>query len=52
MPSQKSAMWSVTPQGNNHYSYYPSMATPEYGYEWKVFQLAEDAWWPALVRRD
>ena len=51
MPSEEAARASIRPDGPNHYSYYPKMATPRFGYEWKMFRIADDAWWPALVRR-
>ena len=51
LPTERAAHRSYQPGGPNRYSYYPSMAGPKQPYRWQVFKLAEDAWWPALVRR-
>ncbi len=51
LATEEAAYRSVRPGGPNHYSYYGSMAGTELPYAWKVFRLAEDAWWPGLVRR-
>ncbi len=51
LPTQEAAHKSYQPGGPNRYSYYPTMANPKHGYRWQIFKLADDAWWPALVRR-
>ena len=52
MPTEEQARESYTPGGANYYGYYPHMLTPEFGYELRIFKIAEGAWWPALVRSD
>ena len=49
MRSEAAARQSILPGQPNHYRFYPSMANEQYGFEWKFFQIAENAWWPALV---
>ncbi|MFT5284173.1 MAG: hypothetical protein ACI8TQ_000329 [Planctomycetota bacterium] len=49
LPTEAEARKSVLPGGPNHYRFYPQMATPEMGFEWKFFEVAPNAWWPALV---
>ena len=50
LTSRDAAIASVQPGGQNHYSYYPQLSDkPNLGYRWRMIQLAEDAWWPALV---
>ena len=48
--SEKAARASVRPGAANAYSYYPRLVDDGLGYEWRFFQVADDAWWPALVR--
>jgi hypothetical protein len=51
LPTREAAFESIQPGGGNHYSYYPRMANEQLGYRWNIFQIADDAWWPALIRR-
>jgi len=50
--TREKALASIEPDGPCHYSYYPKLAEkPKLGYRWQMIRLADDAWWPALVRR-
>jgi arabinofuranosyltransferase len=40
-----------SPNGSCHYKYYPSMDSERLGYLLLPLKVAEDAWWPVLVRR-
>lgn len=48
-PTPEAARASLQPGGFCHYRFYPGLAGPEYGYDAHVFQVGENAFWPALV---